>query len=334
MVPKELPMELRQSPFTLEMATAWGLTTSQLQRMALEKPFRGVHATHLPATAIDRARAFRLIVPSAVFSHVTAAELHGLPIPEQLAESSLVHVIAMTSSGRVRRKEVVGHTVCHERQYIDVLGLRAVALADTWVDFGELIRPGIAMGLDDLIILGDAVANRLGSVSPLLDALERRVRPRGKLTLLEALPWIRVGSESPGETRLRLALIRCGLPEPLLNVPVRSDGLWLGRPDLQWPEQRVIGEYQGLEFHGSETARANDRTRFGRFAAHGWRWLEVWADDLNTVNAREATMATFAEKLGVPKEALRFGDCHPKFFGNRMLELAELRLQRLRLRSQ
>ena len=45
-------------------------------------------------------------------------------------------------------------------------------------------------------------------------------------------------------------VMRAGLPEPLLNEDVVShSGLWLGCGDLVWLKQRVVGEYQGVEFH-------------------------------------------------------------------------------------
>ena len=38
---------------------------------------------------------------------------------------------------------------------------------------GEPIRPGIPLGHDDLVAMGDAVAHKLGSVEPLCEALRR-----------------------------------------------------------------------------------------------------------------------------------------------------------------
>ena len=69
-------------------------------------------------------------------------------------------------------------------------GLPVVAPADTWADLGEFVGPGRPVGLDDLIVAGDAVANLLGGTEPLRRAVERRVRPRGKVTLTYAIPRI------------------------------------------------------------------------------------------------------------------------------------------------
>ena len=182
--------------------------------------------------------------------------------------------------------------------------------------------------------MGDAVANALGSVEPLREALEARVAPRGKLTLLEALEWIRVGSESPGETRTRLVLVRAGLPEPELNKPVYGPGrLWLGRPDMRWKKQRVLLEYQGREFHDSDEQRAQDEVRFARFCDHDWAVVPVWNDHINTDQPRIDLVLEVADKLGHPPASLDLNAIHPRFFSTRMLELAEIRARRLRARG-
>ena len=147
-------------------------------------------------------------------------------------------------------------------------GLPVVAPADTWADLGEFVGPGRPVGLDDLIVAGDAVANLVGGTEPLRRAVERRVRPRGKVTLTYAIPRIRVGSWSPMETRSRLMVMRAGLPEPLLNEDVVShSGLWLGCGDLVWLEQRVVGEYQGVEFHSRLRDQRHDGVRLEGYRA-------------------------------------------------------------------
>ncbi|NUR81475.1 MAG: hypothetical protein HOQ21_13650 [Dermatophilaceae bacterium] len=182
--------------------------------------------------------------------------------------------------------------------------------------------------------MGDAVADRLGSLDPLIEALEARRAPRGKRTLLEALTWVRVGSESPGETRTRLVLVRAGLPEPELNATVyASSGRWLGRPDMRWVKQRLLLEYQGREFHDADEQRAKDEVRFARFSGHGWSVLPVWDNDVNSDAAREALAVQVANELGHPIADLDLTDIHPRFFSMRMLELAESRRRRLRTQS-
>ncbi len=333
-MPASLPEALRDRPFTPEMAAAWGLTKPQVYAMNLSSPVRGVWSAAACDSLVETCSAVGLVVGRHAFSHLTAARIHGLPLPMSLDEDVAIHVIRDVEDGPVRRPGFVGHRGLVSRTVVRVAGQPVTSLADTWVDMGELIRPGTPLGHDDLVVMGDAVANTLGSVEPLRAALAARVAPRGKLTLLEALDWIRVGSESPGETRTRLVLVRARLPEPELNQPVYAAGRrWLGRPDMRWRKQRVLLEYQGREFHESPEQREHDAARFRRFSRDGWSVIDVWDDDVNSDTARCALALRAANELSHPRAALNLSDIHPRFFSTRMLELAEIRARRLRARS-
>lgn len=283
-------------------------------------------------------RALGELVPAdAAFSHLSAARIWGLPMSYAMEADDALHVIRPIAWNRVRRPGVRGHRAEHVRPVEVVNGLRVVGLADTWVDLGELIGPGMPVGLDDCIVLGDAVAQRLGSVAPLSAALERRIRPRGKLTLLDALERIRVGSRSAGETVARLMLVRSGLPEPSLNSAIISeDGQrLLGVADLAWWLRRpggrvvkVIGEYQGEEFHSSEPARMRDEERFALFRADGYVVQALWNDDLTTDEARHQAVLRFASALEIPRRTLSLADSAPRFFSDNMVALAQVRARR------
>ncbi|WP_404387479.1 hypothetical protein [Humibacillus xanthopallidus] len=302
-----------------------------MRTLHLYAPARGVWTAEDLDSLDRRCAAISLVLKRQAFSHVTAARLHGLPLPRSLDDEVAIHVLRDARDGAVRRRGLVGHRGLFERDVTDVSGVPVTSLPDTWVDMGELIRPGFALGLDDLVIMGDAVANTLGSVEPLHAALSRRVAPRGKLTLLEALPLVRVGSESPGETRTRLVLTRSGLPEPELNKPVFGPGrLWLGRPDMRWKKHRALLEYQGREFHDGDEQRAKDDVRFARFSAHDWTVVPVWDEDVNTDQARVGLVKQMAGVLVHPLESLDLAAIHPRFFSMRMLELAEIRRRRLK----
>ncbi|MEW1955222.1 hypothetical protein [Terrabacter sp. NPDC080008] len=228
---------------------------------------------------------------------------------------------------------MVGHRFVHPRALDEVHGLRVTALADTWVDLGELVGRGKPMGLDDLIILGDACATKLRAVGPLRVALSRRIRPRGKRTLVEALRVVRVGSISPMETLVRIIFVRAGLPEPLPNEPVfASDGSGrlLGFGDLVWlverrgkPPIKVIGEYQGEQFHSSQEQRDHDGERREQFEDDdGWTVQEIWRSDMTGNRARRELVEKLAWYLQVPSELLHLGDVEPRFFSEYAVELA------------
>jgi hypothetical protein len=330
---QNLPEDLRSRPFAVREAIGLGLSYAEVDRLRLVAPTHGVRVEKRPESLIERCSA---LVPAMVhefaFSHLTAAGLHGLPTSTGMDGDSAIHLIRPAGDLLVRRRGVRGHRGYECRQVEEVDGLPVVGLADTWVDMGELIGPGLPVGLDDLIIMGDAIATRLRGVHPLREALARRVRPRGKLTLLEALEWIRVGAESPAETRTRLVLVRGGLPEPTLNEPIRTrSGLWLGRPDMKYLKPvRLALEVQGREFHSGSEERAQDEIRFANFRNAGYEVVPIWDDDTNTDSGRTALVLRVAEILCFPRTLLTLDQCAPRFFSTRMLELAELRKRRLR----
>ncbi|MDT0170717.1 hypothetical protein [Pseudarthrobacter sp. BRE9] len=74
---------------------------------------------------------------------------------------------------------------------------------------------------------------------------------------------------------LRLALVRAGLPEPELNVPIIDEG---GRrhhePDLSYRKYRIGIEYEG-EHHSEDGQVVRDIDRSGRYAALGWTEVRI-----------------------------------------------------------
>lgn len=286
-----------------------------------------------PEEHAELARAISLVLPpEAAFSHLTAARLHGWPLSYAMEEDTRIHVIHRIDRPHLRRAGVVGHRALHTRETVTVEGLRVVGPADTWVDLGELVGRGKPVGLDDLIVAGDAAAMALGEVAPLRAALERRVRPRGKVTLLEALEWIRVGSASARETTCRVMFVRAGLPEPQLNRPIYASWdprVLLGVGDLVWEitkedgsVKRLVGEYQGAAFHSSPEQRQRDGVRSDGFESDGWPVEEIWNKHVNCTPARHATVTRFARELGFPLEELDLQATEPRFFSRHAMELA------------
>jgi hypothetical protein len=105
--------------------------------------------------------------------------------------------------------------------------------------------------------------------------INRHKGKRGLRKAKEAIELIRVGSDSPQETVLRLAVARAGLPEPELNVPVISeDGMRHHEPDLSYRKYRIGIEYEG-EHHGEEGQIVRDIDRSERYAALGWTEVRI-----------------------------------------------------------
>ena len=314
-----LPSALTVRPFTVREARAAGLRYDELRGAPLHAPTWAVRCLEDPGNLPARAAAFARGLPDDIaFSHVTAARLWQLPLPSHLEqEDADLDVIRDSAKERIRRRRCRGHKGLERRELVECGGLRVVGLADTWVDLGEVVGRGL--GLDDLVVAGDAVARQLemqqlaeaageprqvslpvGAGAAILgSALHARVGPRGKALLAQALPLVRSGSRSAMETRARLMFHRAGFPEPELNATVRdAHGGWLLEGDLVWRKQRVIGEYQGAD-HGSIKRRSADASRAGIAEDHDYRLLEIFSEDVFGGARRRACLHRFARALEI-----------------------------------
>jgi hypothetical protein len=221
---------------------------------------------------------------SRAFSHATGARLLQIPLPSRLeteADTGPLHLTGPTGDGRAARPGVVGHRGLESRTVIEAEGVRVVSPADTWCDLAALGRRWVTV--DDLVVAGDHIVRahdeavralvRVGSVtSPgvrlLHEALGRRVRPRGKVMMREALTLIRPRVKSPMESRARLMFVRAGFPEPVVNMPIHDEaGEWLAEGDLVWESARLVGEYQGAH-HGDIAQRSADSARGHLLGGH------------------------------------------------------------------
>lgn len=103
---------------------------------------------------------------------------------------------------------------------------------------------------------------------------------RGVRAARAALKLIRVGADSQPETRMRLSIVRAGLPEPVLNhVVLGAYGnpvLW---PDAAHPEQRIAVQYEGAH-HNASDQYLRDIRRADTTTACGWIEVRVSKFDL------------------------------------------------------
>jgi hypothetical protein len=86
-------------------------------------------------------------------------------------------------------------------------------------------------------------------------------------------------AESPQETRLRLLLLRAGLPTPVAQFRVFDAQGFIARVDFAYPELRIAIEYDGL-WHAGRQAFLNDRARINRLGDSGWIVVHVTVQDM------------------------------------------------------
>lgn len=210
-----------------------------------------------------------------VFSHQTAALLHGLPLVGRLDQ---VHVVQASRSGGRRRGDVRHHlwdvplSQCATRH-----GMPVTTLERTLVDCG------MSLGRRHGLVIADAALHVGADRARCEELLARLPGRRGVVAARWVLDAADDGAESAGETWLRFEVLLAGLPRPETQVRVETaSGTFWG--DLGWPDARVILEYDGVAKYeasgpASEAVLAEKRRQEAMEAA-GWRVIRVVASDL------------------------------------------------------
>jgi hypothetical protein len=214
-------------------------------------------------------------------SHLTAAELGSLPARQLKEGPEMYHVIRPEGAAHLNRPHVIVHRMKLYDDEVTVLdGIPITTPERTWLDLAEMLT------VDELVVAGDSCVRvprpefegrdlPLCSIGDLQRMIDRHKGKRGLRRAKEAIKLIRVGSDSPQESLLRLALVRAGLPEPELNVPIISeDGVRHHEPDLSYRKYKVGIEYEG-EHHGEERQIVRDIARSERYAALGWTEVRI-----------------------------------------------------------
>jgi hypothetical protein len=270
-----LPETLAARPFNLAEAWPTGLTQGRARGRDLWVPFWGVRTPELPGTFLDRVRAADQIrAVDEAFSNDTAARLLGHPLPRPWADDEQIHICGETELPRLRRAGIVSHRGLERRMVVMAHGVPCTDPLTTWADLAGVLA------LDDIVVMGDAVVRRGSdlSISDLRQVVSSRRGRRGVVRLRDAVSLVRVGSDSPMETRARLVFVRGGLPEPELNAAVLDDaGGWLATGDFVWREKKVVAEFDGDHHRTDRRQWQIDVARRESVQASGWTYVQLTA---------------------------------------------------------
>ena len=278
----------RPTVFSTPAADAAGVPRSRLRRSDLVSAGQGLwRVRDREEEFLDRLRALQDLHPSAAFSHVTALRVLGVVLPGWWERHAAVH-LSLPSHQPVgsRLPDVRVHRRGLATGVQELEGVRVTTAPSTFLDMA-----GAGMALEDLVVIGDAMAHdgrgarrrrERGPGVVGLDALQREVRSRagarGVVRAREALGLVRVGADSPQETRLRLRLTAAGIPEPQVNPEVPLVTGQRLRVDLVWPDRRVAVEYDGDQHRTDPRQWREDREREASLRAEGWEVIRVTAD--------------------------------------------------------
>ncbi|MGN6742289.1 MAG: endonuclease domain-containing protein, partial [Amnibacterium sp.] len=196
--PRPLPDELQDLiAFGVADARALGVHRGRLDRGGLTRPYRGVRAARAPDTTSRRAHAYSVrLRDGQFFSHSTAAELHGLPLPKRLRLDPLLHVSVFGTQQPPRAKGVVGHRLQSRPGIVTVVDhLPAVTAVEAWCQLGAVLTvESLVAAADHLVRAG--TRHPQGVIEQLRETATA-VRRTGADRLGAALVLVRPGVRSP-----------------------------------------------------------------------------------------------------------------------------------------
>jgi len=234
----------------------------------------GVYAVgHEPASAVDRAYAALLACgPGALLSHASAAALWG--VFERWWEPFELTV----PTGR-QRPGIRIHRATLTR--VDVrrhLGLRVTSPARTVLDIApRLTEKALTRAVNEL-----RIARRL-RLEHLAELVARLPRHPGASRVKRIIEIPRGPTRSELEDSFAAFARHHNLPPFEFNARVAGYEV-----DVLFPDQRVIVELDGYEFHGTRQAFEKDRERDATTQAAGHRTVRITWERLTEAAEREA----------------------------------------------
>lgn len=172
----------------------------------------------------------------------------------------------------------------------DIRGVPVTTPQRTLLDLAQLLR------LDYLVVIADQLVceHLWTNYRPKLAMVPLAVLNayvvghsglRGLTKLRAAMDLVRVGSDSPPETRLRLMIQRSPLPPFIPNMALHdSSGEEKVHPDLGCEQYRTCIEYDGGH-HFTPSQQGKDHDRDFITATLGWHQVKINSDDMRRGDA-------------------------------------------------
>lgn len=265
-----------------------GVTQRALRDPTLRRPFWGVRSVAAPSDPAELVRMYGpRLRPGQLIGELSAARLHGLPLPAGAGQ--LLHVAVQTGAYRPASRGVSSRSLpaCWMRG-TSIDGLPVLDPVTTWLTLAR------SLDVPSLVVVGDALVTAADNYPGLrgrrplatLDELEAAVREwsglPGIARLRLAAPRVRTGVESPMETPTRLIIVDHGFDEPEINGDVRHEERFVARPDLLFRHERVAVQYDGDGHRDDRAQWQADVDRDERLRAIGWEVLHVTQSTLET----------------------------------------------------
>lgn len=209
--------------------------------------------------------------PGAFLSHLSAATVHGLPVPDH----PFIHVTVLAHEDRRYRPQIKPHVTGRKRELQVIRGMPVTDAVATFIDSAGMLA------FVDLVVLGDAICRKYRLPAARLRAACAASSDYYANLARAAAAYVRDGVDSPMETRLRLLIVLSGLPEPEVNFKLCGpNGRVRRRFDLYYAGVRLIIEYDGRQ-HAEDTDQwTSDLARREELDDAGYRLIVVTARDI------------------------------------------------------
>lgn len=281
---------LTQQIYTRKMLLAAGNTPRKIGRLVTEKKLlklrKNIYIDNssylklLPSQkAFAQIYALYLFAPSTIFSHYSAASLHGLPL---ISWDGATHILTSYGSNTniAGVKKHVKANLENFRGYFSPENIQCTYPLQTILDCAQ------TGSLEQAVALADAATYR-GLVHP--DTLKEQLLAttgRGSQKAQAVAKLFDPQCESVGETLTRLAISQAGLPLPVPQYWVEAHG-YNYRLDFAYPHLKIAIEFDGQmkysHFGSASSAVLKERQREKHLHNAGWRVIRV---DWETITRR------------------------------------------------
>ncbi|WP_157983843.1 hypothetical protein [Nesterenkonia muleiensis] len=272
-----LPEALRGRVFTRAWAHQHEVDEHRLYARDIRLVGRGLYEHLLrPGQQTDRSMLLSALCDKhrgVRVSHATAAEVWGLAIPNRLTSDQVIHLsVRQDFRLNLRGYQVVMHRPrMTDGETLRWRGMRLSHPLRVAVDLKD------RLSVVELVILLDQLLreprpgidprqNPWTTREGLEACLSEHRGAQGITSLREAVLLARVGADSPAESRLRLAIVQGGLPEPELQIRLNPLDRRSRQGDMGYRDQKIVLQYEG-EHHFTPEQQVADQRRNAAFEA-------------------------------------------------------------------
>lgn len=282
-----LPPEFADTTFRYSDALENGITRGQIRASTITGPHRGIRTTHEITSPRDADLAYARASPRDVaLASVSACRVWGIPLP--LAIESRRHTfVAVRSPRHVPTGAAItgirlATQLFSEREFE---GVRLLSPSVAWAQLAAHITPRETLVQADALLTraenypGRRHSGSLATLDELRWVTAAWAKRAGVAQLRAAVEFARPQVESPGESRLRFALISARFPEPVLQHRVFDGRRFVARIDLSYPSLKIALEYDG-EHHFTVAKAMEDIERRRELESLGWIVIQITRRDI------------------------------------------------------